>query len=662
MSGFAPLGYLAGAIAGNTSASQELAQYLHKQIVKGERGTSGSAQEQGFIQILKKFSDSSSLESMSPEITEYLQEYDTKSPDSTNNPKLPSPNTTNLPPPQGKEGTSNPFFNINPMTTFFSTFLNVINLMGRLAQIQTLSGMRDQQMTLSDAKDQANAILQGATAQANSLTQQASLEYGMAGVSFFGAATTLVGGLHEAGEVEQGLKQAEQTGEELENRMSTADKLLQNPTKQKTMADEGQELEGALNDVKAKKPPPQGTVRTQAEQDAANKVKIKQLRSQDDIEKDVKANDKEIKDLNTEDTQLKQENDELDKKIQAKEAKLKNKNVDEVEINRINAKKARGEDLTKAEKENLKDTEDVAKMKQQKNINTRKMERNDIKKQIYGANKKNLDVELQKVTGGDISRAARVNTARIAAEDEETPLLQEISDELLPANRTTLLDTLGKEGAMDDQADLLEMKQMLLKNQKNRNDIIDPEMKNPDILEKQEINLKAQQTILKQRQDLLADDKALQTKKLQDSFNKVDPNSEFQLNTAEQEDLFKNNDLAGLKRSLAKDKDKLSAHKTQLLNRSFNTQGWKFQTWDGIKTGINSSLGAAKDMAAAQGAQAVGQWKYQETLDAAYQSMMSQAMQAMLDNAKGSFDAGASYAQALMGFSDKGSSIVHWSA
>lgn len=161
----------------------------------------------------------------------------------------------------------------------------------------------------------------------------------------------------------------------------------------------------------------------------------------------------------------------------------------------------------------------------------------------------------------------------------------------------------------------------------------------------------------------MSQDSKMHEEKLEKYLNEDHGLESDHLHLSKQSELFKNNDMEGLKKEMKDNLRDIGKTQRDLTGETFNTMSsWKYQSWQAFSQGVNSLLGGLKTLTEADATLKSAQWEYIKTLDQAQQQILSQAMQSMLESSKQSLDQGASFSQALMGFSDKGSGIVHWAA
>jgi hypothetical protein len=87
-------------------------------------------------------------------------------------------------PPSGKAGTGNPFFNMNPMATFFESFLKLMQIDQFMELTANKLSISNTNLMMAEAKDQSKDIIASGNAEADSLKDQAYFQFAQAGVSF----------------------------------------------------------------------------------------------------------------------------------------------------------------------------------------------------------------------------------------------------------------------------------------------------------------------------------------------------------------------------------------------------------------------------------------------------------------------------------------------
>lgn len=93
-------------------------------------------------------------------------------------------------PPEGPEGTGNPFFNPNPMTAFFIGFFSVLQLMKWNNVVATKMASEEMNVMMETAKADAAATIKAGNAAADGLIKQAIVHGVMAGVGVASLAMT----------------------------------------------------------------------------------------------------------------------------------------------------------------------------------------------------------------------------------------------------------------------------------------------------------------------------------------------------------------------------------------------------------------------------------------------------------------------------------------
>lgn len=547
----------------------------------------------------------------------------------SDNPRLFDPDNHASNPPSGPQGTGNPFFNVNPMATFFGEFLKMMAMQKQMQLATNKLAVTDSKLIMDLAKSQANAIIKEADAQATSLEKQAIASFVQAGLGGLQLLGSVYGGFQAAKEMRQARKaQARAT--------ATAKKTLDSVEEGSDVAKQASKISGKLtgqkNNLKTMQRAPTEMSDAQFEKmhkmrQAEHKEAQKFAKNADNNnlkmaeQKKSKLNQQRADDLKTKEKQLK-----IDKDLKKGSLEKSNKEIDDLDekIAQTADKKAR----SKLEKEK-DDALDARKIESKEQRELREKE-GELEYQTKDATTKKMEEFNDKVDDFNY-KIARMQKGNKKVQAD----LKNANDKLIKLENDMKLPGKDTSKIQGEITKIKAEKKMLEKHDKVTKDAIK--------------NLKADKDKYIQGQAKSMEDDIKKTEKeLSEVSTKFQKDPKYQEARAKyDEELTK---LQNYDRSAA----------TQAMQ---NMQGkpWFMGLQAFTQSATHTAEGFSKRFQA-EGTREAAQWEARKAELQAHQQIMQAAMNAMTEMTRDNYQQANELAQTLIKMSDQEAQSMHWAA
>lgn len=522
----------------------------------------------------------------------------------SNNPKPPPPSRNlSANPPAGKGGTGNPFFNANPMVTFYSAFLNVIQELKLQELVSNKLAVSDMSILVENAKDQAQDIMKQAQAQASALIKQAAMQFVQAGMQGIMAFASVKGGLEAGEEIADEAKTAaadvkNATSEledakalaspqmkavnEAEGDLSAKENMLAKTTKSLKTGEEGEESVEGGEDLED-----EGMQLEEGEADELSTVNKNMQKTDEELSENQTA-------MRKTDTLLKKKEDDITKEDETlNDEKASSEQKSKAKVNKEKLEKQK-EELTK-DKEKLLDKN--IKLKQQKNQ--------------LEANKAKIKSKEEFAKNNETQQKLNANKKAQTKIDEEIEQNNKDMEKVGPFKKKALEDR--NEKLTKEKEDLQTERTKLLQDKKNQ---LQSEVK------------KAQQKLAESKEDLANNPKVAAAQKKAD----------------EAQGRLKQSGMAAMRNQA----------QGGLMNKPW------FMTMQSVTGGLNQVAQGMSDIFDAEGKVEAAKYQADQTMLQAYQQILQTGMSNVLQNVTDAYQQAGEIAQTLQKLSDQEAQSMHW--